>query len=114
MNISTPTEVHAWPSREEGYSPLEYSFTQVFWAERERGERIEGWKGRNEEGWEGKSEGERSDRGQGEGREGWWKVKEENMREEEGGGGRKRRQVTKTSDISLATLPLTDIIAVYI
>ena len=47
MNISTPTEVHAWPSREEGYSPLEYSFTQVFWAERERRKdrRMEGRKG---------------------------------------------------------------------
>ena len=50
MNISTPTEVHAWPSREEGYSPLEYSFTQVFWAERERGGRIEGWKGGGRDG----------------------------------------------------------------
>ena len=42
----------------------------------------------NEEGWEGKSERQRSDRGQGEGREGWWKVKE-NVREEEGGRWKK-------------------------
>ena len=52
----------------------------------------------------GRVKGKGVTEGQGEGREGWWKVKEENMREEEGGRGRKRRQVTKTSDISLATL----------
>ena len=84
MNISTPTEVHAWPSREEGYSPLEYSFTQVFWAEKERGGRIEGWKG-GMEGRDGKEEmkkvgkervkGKGVTEGQGEGREGWWKVR---------------------------------------
>lgn len=94
MNISTPTEVHAWPSREEGYSPLEYSFTQVFWAGRERERRkdgrigglergmegrMEGWKdwrvggrdGREEikkESWERESKGEGSDRGKGGGK----------------------------------------------
>ena len=53
MNISAPTEVHAWPSREEGHSPLEYSFIHVLLAGGEIGR--DG--GGEEEGWEREREG---------------------------------------------------------
>ena len=78
MNISAPTEVHAWPSREEGHSPLEYSFIQVLLAGGGGGGRI-GRDGGKEEGWEGEREGRGKEviEGQGEG---------------EGKGGKRRRK----------------------
>ena len=76
-------------------------------------EGLEGWregrKRRNKEGWERESKGEGSDRGKDRGK----------LRSGIGGRTRKERKGgregrSQTSNISLATLPLTDIIAVYI
>ena len=77
MNISAPTEVHAWPSREEGHSPLEYSFIHVLLA---GGRRRERWvKGRKKVGKE-ERKGERSDR----------RIEGQERRKERGGERRRK------------------------